>query len=285
MAEQKVKFQSIVEGQLPSFVASDFPLVGEFLKQYYISQEFQGSSVDLIQNIDSYLKLDTLTTTVNSTTLSASVDYNDTTITVGAPNYTHGFPEKYGLLKIDDEIITYTSKTTISFKGCVRGFSGITSYIGTNTPDQLVFSSSKISTHENESVVQNLSTLFLKEFLVKVKDQFSPGFSDRTLYAGLNENLFIKQSADFYSSKGTEESFKILFGALYGENVDVIKPSDYLFRPSDAGYRVTKDLVTESIDGDPLDLLNRTLYQDAYADYDITKADGSVTDVEVIHSI
>ncbi len=285
MAEQKVKFQSIVEGQLPSFVASDFPLVGEFLKQYYISQEFQGSSVDLIQNIDSYLKLDTLTTTVNSTTLSASVDYNDTTITVGAPNYTHGFPEKYGLLKIDDEIITYTSKTTISFKGCVRGFSGITSYIGTNTPDQLVFSSSKISTHENESVVQNLSTLFLKEFLVKVKDQFSPGFSDRTLYAGLNENLFIKQSADFYSSKGTEESFKILFGALYGENVDVIKPSDYLFRPSDAGYRVTKDLVTESIDGDPLDLLNRTLYQDAYADYDITKAYGSVTDVEVIPSI
>ena len=170
MAEQKVKFQSIVEGQLPSFVASDFPLVGEFLKQYYISQEFQGSSVDLIQNIDSYLKLDTLTTTVNSTTLSASVDYNDTTITVGAPNYTHGFPEKYGLLKIDDEIITYTSKTTISFKGCVRGFSGITSYIGTNTPDQLVFSSSKISTHENESVVQNLSTLFLNWTLKLTKN-------------------------------------------------------------------------------------------------------------------
>ena len=117
MAEQKVKFQSIVEGQLPSFVASDFPLVGEFLKQYYISQEFQGSSVDLIQNIDSYLKLDTLTTTVNSTTLSASVDYNDTTITVGAPNYTHGFPEKYGLLKIDDEKLLTLVKQLLALRG------------------------------------------------------------------------------------------------------------------------------------------------------------------------
>jgi hypothetical protein len=60
MAEQKVKIQSIVEGQLPSFVSDDFPLVGEFLKQYYISQEFQGSASDLIQNIDDYLKLDNL---------------------------------------------------------------------------------------------------------------------------------------------------------------------------------------------------------------------------------
>ena len=32
---QRVKIQSIVESQLPSFVQNDFPLLAEFLKQYY----------------------------------------------------------------------------------------------------------------------------------------------------------------------------------------------------------------------------------------------------------
>ena len=32
------------------------------------------------------------------------------------------------LLKIDDEIISYTGKTDYSFTGCIRGFVGITSY-------------------------------------------------------------------------------------------------------------------------------------------------------------
>ena len=98
----------------------------------------------------------------------------------------------------------------------------------------------------------------------------------------LNQNLFIKQSKDFYSSKGTDESFKILFASLYGEKVEVIKPRDYLFKPSDAGYRRTKDLVVEAISGNPLDLLNSTLYQDAYENYNISNSYASITDVEKI---
>ena len=75
--------------------------------------------------------------------------------------------------------------------------------------------------------------------------------------------MFISRSKDFYQTKGTDESYNILFGALYGDKVDVIKPREFLFRPSDADYRVTKDLVVEAIQGDPLDLLNSTLYQDS----------------------
>jgi hypothetical protein len=41
---------------------------------------------------------------------------------------TNGFPDSYGLLQIDDEVITYTGKTEFSFTGCIRGFVGITSY-------------------------------------------------------------------------------------------------------------------------------------------------------------
>ena len=96
----------------------------------------------------------------------------------------------------------------------------------------------------------------------------------------MNDGLFIKQAVDFYSSKGTEGSFEILFRALYGKDVTVIRPQDYLIQPSDAQYRVTKDLVVENIDGDINQLVNRTVYQDESSF--LPKARGTVTQVERI---
>ena len=48
MAEKRVQFQNIVENQLPTYVQTEFPLVSDFLKSYYVSQEFQGAPIDLI---------------------------------------------------------------------------------------------------------------------------------------------------------------------------------------------------------------------------------------------
>ena len=282
MSETRVKIQSVIENQIPDFIAEESPLLVEFLKQYYISQEYQGASFDLIQNIDKYVKIDEILKTEDSTILLSDISFLDTTITVKDPVFTNGFPDKYGIIKINKEIITYTSKTLTTFEGCVRGFSGVTSYSKANRPEELVFESSESSDHSAESIVYNLSSLFLKEIIQKIKYQFIPGFSNRDLDPDLSEKVFIKQSKDFYDSKGTDKSFKILFGALYGENVDVIKPRDYLFRPSDAGYRRTKDLVVEALSGNPLDLLNKTLYQDQYSEYGIEESYASITDVEKI---
>ena len=79
---KRVQIQDIVENQLPAFAREDFPLIVEFLKQYYISQEYPGASVDLIQNIDQYLKLETLTSNASSTKLLNDITFADTTITV-----------------------------------------------------------------------------------------------------------------------------------------------------------------------------------------------------------
>jgi hypothetical protein len=287
MTERKIQFNKIVSNQLPSYVREEFPLVSEFLSQYYIGQEFQGAPADLIQNIDSYIKLDILGNLYETTELSLNIDEFSTSIPV---ENTEGFPDNWGLIKIGDEIITYESKTNTSFEECKRGFSGITSYRNLNNPEELVFSTSSSQSHTATSTVENLSILFLKEFLLKVKKQFLPGFENRELAdvtkQGINyklkESLFIKQSKDFYSSKGTDRSFKILFGALYGKNVDIIKPKEYLFRPSDAGYRVTKDLVVESISGNPFDLENLTLKQDEYGS--IPKAYAPVTKIEKVYA-
>ena len=82
MSETRVKIQSIVENQLPEFVAEENPLLVDFLKQYYISQEYPSGTSDLIQNIDTYIKLDEIYKSVNTCLLSADVSYGDTTINV-----------------------------------------------------------------------------------------------------------------------------------------------------------------------------------------------------------
>ena len=273
----RVKISTVVENQLPEFIKADFPLAGEFLAQYYTALEGQGSTLDVLQNIDKYVKVDELTDLIDSTSLSTNVGIADNTITV---NSTSGFPKSYGLLEIDSEIITYTGVTTNTFTGCSRGFSGITSYRNPTSQDELIFTNSGVSTHSSGSVVNNLSIIFLQEFLKKVKKQINPGFEERSLDDSVNERLFTKQVKDFYSSKGTDQSFEILFRALYGEDVNVLKPRDYLFIPSNSNYKVSKQIVVESIDGDPEKLINRNLFQDNV--FGFAKATGAISDVEKI---
>ena len=112
MTETRIKISSIVENQLPQFVLEEFPLVSEFLSQYYTSLESQGNVSDILQNIDQYIKVDQLTNLVESTELFSNVTFFDSTISVLS---TAGFPDSYGLLLIDSEIITYTSKTSTTF--------------------------------------------------------------------------------------------------------------------------------------------------------------------------
>ena len=278
---QRVQIQDIIEYQLPAFVRDDFPLVGEFLKQYYISQEYPTAPADIIQNIDEYLKIETLVDSVDETILGSDIDFADETITttfVGDTFGTYKFPERYGLLKINDEIILYTSKSRNSFNGCIRGFSGVTSFV--EDKDNLSFSTSEATSHIQGAKIINLSNLLLKEFLIKLKGQIAPGFERREFDDDINQKLFLSRTKDFYQSKGTDESFRILFAALYGEVAEVVKPKDFLFRPSDAQFRKTRDLVVEKILGDPLSLKNQTIYQSAYPEYNIEEAYATVIEVE-----
>ena len=175
-----------------------WPLI--FLKQYYISQEFQGGSSNLIDNLDQYLNVTNLTpeVIVDSSTTVGITTVGDKTIEVTS---TKGFPNQYGLLKIDNEIITYTGITTNTFTGCERGFSGITSYHSETNKEDLVFSSSSAAEHVNSSTVQNLSSLFLKEFYKKFKKTFLPGLEETNLQSNLDVGTFIGEAKVIISNK------------------------------------------------------------------------------------
>ena len=103
--DKRIKVNTIIENQLPEYVVTDFPNATEFLKQYYISQEFQGGPSDLITNFDQYLKSDNLVPEVVTGTTSASSDFSATDTTISVPAQ-RDFPE-YGLLKIDNEMVLY----------------------------------------------------------------------------------------------------------------------------------------------------------------------------------
>lgn len=273
MTVDRVKFQEIVSSQLPQYVREDFPLLTDFLEQYYVSQEYESGPIDLLNNIDQYVKVENLTNLVTDTTLAADVDYSQDEIEVSS---TLGFSETNGIIKIDNEIIFYATKTDTVFERCSRGFSGITTYITTGAPDQCTFDVTVAESHTNGTKVHNLNILFLQQFFNKLKYQFTPGFSERNFFPGVDKQNFIYNADSFYSSKGTDQSYEILFRALYGEDVELIRPSQFLLTPSNADYKVTKEFVVEKLQGDPLELQNLTVYQRE------TNARGSVTNVQLI---
>ena len=282
--DRRIKVNTIIENQLPEFILSDFPNAVEFFKQYYISQEFQGGPSDLIGNFDQYLKVDNLVpeVIVGTTVISSDISTSDTTISVTS---TKGFPEEYGLLKIGNEIITYTEITPTSFIGCVRGFSGITGYnVGVSSSlldvnkETLTFEDTNAQAHVSGSTVTNLSVLFLQEFYRKIKKTFLPGLEDTTLASNLDVGNFVKFARSFYQSKGIQESISILFKVLYGVTSTVVDLEGRLIKPSDAEFIRREVIVAELItpNGTPKNLIGQTIFKS-----NDLNTNGSVSEVEV----
>ena len=254
----KVKIQDILSNQLPNFIRDESPLTVDFLKQYYISQEYQGGPTDISDNLEQYINVTNLTpevivdtsTTVGITTIGAKI------INVTS---TKGFPNQYGLLKIDNEIITYTGITTNSFIDCKRGFSGITSYHADLEKDNLVFNSSTAESHVTSSSVQNLSSLFLKEFYKKFKATFLPGLEETDFQSNLDVGTFIGEARSLYQTKGTDESFRILFNVLYGVTPSILNLEERLIKPSFANYVRRRVCVAELLEGNPRKLQGQSL--------------------------
>ncbi len=272
--DTRINIQQIIENQLPEFLLSESPKSVDFFKQYYLSQEHQGGTIDIIDNLDQYLKLDNLTPEVvgSGTTLSIGIGTADTTIYV---NSTKGFPKQYGLFKINDEIITYSGIGSTSFTGCIRGFCGITTYNSTDNPGQLVFSTSSASVGVANTTVTNLSSLFLKEFYKKQKFTLTPELENSTFVPSLNAGNFIKEASTLYQSKGTEESFRILFNVLYGVNPKIIDLESLLLKPSAAEFIRREILVCQVISGDPLKLKGQSVTKSTDS-----ATRGAVSDVE-----
>ncbi len=258
---KRVKIGSILESQIPEFLNEDSPLFAEFLKQYYYSLEHQSGALDLANNIKKYKNIENFNRIIlqESTNLTSDVLTFDSVITVES---TVGWPDKYGLLKIGDEIITYLSKDETSFIDCIRGFSGIDQIKSTQKLEFLNFSKTNATEHVSGAVVKNLSNLFLLEFFDKFRSEFFPGFESRKFIDDLSIQNVLTRARDFYTSKGTDSSYKLLFKILYGTDIEIIKPQEYTLVASSNLYFTTKNILVEKISGgNPEELSGNFLFQ------------------------
>ena len=289
MSDKKIKISNILGSQIPDFIQADNPLFKEFLTQYYESEEREYGTTYISDHISSLKNISTISdiSLVEKQTVPAPNSLNpESPVTLTSliyaydgvinVNQTTGFPEKYGLLKIDNEIITYTGKTATSFTGCVRGFSGISEVSNNNNPEFLTFSDTNAVSHSADTIVVNLSFIFIKEFYKKFRRNFLPGLEGRSFAYGQNVENILSRAKDFYSSKGTDVSLKILFQVLYGEQVEIIKPFDQTIIPSEAKWDITDDIVVEVLSGNPLNLIGLKIYQDSLIN---PTASGSVSNV------
>ena len=268
---RKVKIENILGSQIPSFLASDSPLFKEFLTQYYISQTHSTGTLDLANNLTDYKNI----FTYSSEKLYTTYEGNECSITTDVLSYddeikvnsTIGFPDKYGLIQIDDEIITYIGITTNSFTGCIRGFSGVSEIDDTEDETGLVFISTLAEEHLYSSttpnIVKNLNTIFYKKIFEKFKSQYLPDFESREFSPKVDLDLILSRARDFYLTKGTDISYKILFEVLYDDVVEIFKPKEYLIKSSANQYLVTKNILVELVLGEfkPLDIIGSTIYQ------------------------
>jgi len=262
MSDNRVTIQHIIETQIPEFLNEDSPLFREFLDAYYVSQEHKTGTIDLAARLPELKDLkaynnELFASALVPSLLAAEVTAFDTDISV---SHTIGFPDKDGLIRIDNEIIYYKSKSANGFSGCSRAFSGITNILENAVSN---YSETDLAPHSAGSQVTNLSLIFYAELFEKFKSQFLPGFEERQFVPQVEISNVLARAVDFYTTKGTDTSYKLLFRALYGENVEVIKPQEFLLRPSDDSFFRTKNILVEKISGsDPLELNGKTLYQE-----------------------
>ena len=301
MKDNKVKISNILGSLIPDFIENDTTageesLFKQFLTQYYEFEEREYGTTDIAENIAFNKKISTLSKmeTVRAQTIPAAgtivpseqirvngeVFSYDNLINV---NHTKGFPEKYGLLKIDNEIITYTSKTDTSFVGCIRGFDGISQIKSTDDPQFLTFSETSATSHVTDSIVTNLGFNFLNEFYIKFKKNYLPGLENRTFTDGISVENILTRAKDFYTSKGTDLSLDILFKVLFGKHVIIDKPFNNTISPSDARWIRGKQVTVEAISGDPSQLKFSTLYQGTLAGFSTNStAKGAIEKVETV---
>lgn len=95
------------------------------------------------------------------------------------------------------------------------------------------------------------------EFIQFFMEEFLPGFPQNILS---DKRLLLKHAREFYSSKGSENSFKFLFKILYNEDVEISYPKEDIFRSSDAVWVVDNVLKVSAIDPMLSEVQGRRIY-------------------------
>ena len=278
MAVKTKRISTLIESQLPEFIASEYPLFTKFLQKYYEGQEVQGGPLDIANHLQTYSNIDFYEQNIlrQFDSLDASISATDDTVVLQDAS---SFPQANGYVRIGDEIVFYATRTNTELRECVRGVSGNT------TIGDLYHSSSYSSTtaapHNSGETVHNVSNLFLYALVKNFESQYLGSFPEKYLRGEVDKRTLIKNISKFYKAKGTDSSIEFVFNTLVNKesNVkpEVYKPRDYTYKASNADWISVYALKCKVITGDPKLLVGKKVVQTATEEYGY--ADATVDNV------
>ena len=254
MTSKAKNLSVLIDKQLPSFIASEYPLFSEFLQKYYEHLELSGHPIDLINNLTKYRDVDTYDSSILNeyTTLQSIQEIRDNNNNITSVIITvedgSSFPDKNGYILIDDEIIFYKSKEgSNTFIDCYRNVSYTTTLGDLYTPSEFKsvpyeevgvgsFGQTSGIFHAPNSIVKNVSNLFLYALVKNFEKEYLSSFPENAVKRNVNKSFLIKNIKTFYATKGTDQSIRFIFNSIVSKD-----PSDIptVYYPRDSVYKAS----------------------------------------------
>jgi len=220
---------SQVDSILPGYITETYTEFVNFMTKSDESEERVGFSQNLLQDLNRYRDFNTYKNKiVQEGVLAKNISATDTELELEDG---YGFPEENGVLYIDDEIILYRLKTGNVFSELQRGASG-TVILPTFT-SKGTYQDTTAAAHNSQSIVDNISVLFLVSMLETIYESYVPGIIPSRVSPEINNATLLENIREFFQSKGSKLGIESLFKILFAENdVDVTYPGDRMITPS-----------------------------------------------------
>ena len=233
MAYANNKISTILESQIPAFVRDDHHNFVQFVKSYYEFLEQVTPPVDIplvFENPDEAV-------------------YNDYNPYGKAPLVVGEVLEQYANdndptdLTATATVFAYNTTTTTktvtvtTIGGSLGRFLRNKEIVG-KTSGAIYWPSKNINQAKPGAVqaaydVGNIRDLdrMISQYLKFIKNEIASGFPVN-FSDGVDSRTALKNLRDFYQSKGTENSFKLLFRLVFGEDIELYLPSEDMLRSS-----------------------------------------------------
>lgn len=266
MTVKTKRISTLIESQLPEFIAEDYELFSKFVEKYYEAQENQGGPLDIINNIQKYLDIDYYEKSIlkQNTIVLSNITDSSTTIVLEDGS---GFPPKNGYIRIENEIIFYEDNINNTLTNCFRGVSGNVS-LG-DLYEKSNFLTTSASPHASGNIAYNVSNLFLYAIIRNFEAQYLGSFPEKYLKGQIDKRNLIKNIQKFYKAKGTDSSIKFLFNAIIPDETkpDTYAPKDFTYKSSTSDWTSVYALKVKIISGNPQDLIGKRIIQSETNEY------------------
>ena len=268
MAIRTKKISTLIESQLPSFIVDEYPLFSKFVEKYYEAQESSGQPLDIANNLLEYNDINLYEQNLlrENNILDVTITDSDSTIVLQDAT---SFPEKNGYIRIDDEIIFYSTRTDTTLNECSRGVSGNTT-LG-DLYEESAFVTTDSAPHNSGAVVHNVSNLFLYALIKSFESQYLASFPEKYLKGDVDKRTLIKNIRQFYKTKGTSASIRFVFNSIISNTTrdvpETYNPKDFTYKSSTSDWINIYALKCKVVSGNPKDLIGIKIVQEATEEY------------------